>query len=93
MTLTPQTANEAAYELLVWKYAYAPIEYRELFDVPDPEHPAYIVYQRKIVNSWGIDWVAPNSTWWILWHHETVRQLDEHTTVYLLVDKIKGQPP
>jgi hypothetical protein len=90
MTLTPNTkAHEAAYVMQIWSYGYAPIEYRELFDVPDPEHVAYIVYQRRVVDNWNLAWVAPNGTWWALFYDEQIHDIDEYTAVYLLTDKLK----
>jgi hypothetical protein len=91
MTLTPNTkTHEAAYVMQIWSYGYAPIEYRNLFPVPPTDRQCYVVYQRKIVSNWGIEWIAPNSTWWILWHEEQAHDLDQHTTVYLLMDKLRG---
>lgn len=95
ITTTPRKdgSNEPAYEMKVWSYAYAPIEYRNFFHVPDVEQKIFIVYQRRIVDNWHIEWVAPNSTWWNLWHYEQIHEIDDNTRVYLLVEMVRGKSP
>jgi len=85
--------TEPAYELRVWTYEFAPDEFRAMFPAPPDDRESFIVYQRKIVSNWGLEWVAPNGVWWELWHDEQIRRIDEYTNVYLLVDKIRKPPP
>jgi hypothetical protein len=85
--------NEPAYEMRIWSYPYAPMEYRTLFAAPEVEEQAYIVYQRRVVDNWWLEWIAPNGVWWQLWHYEKVHELDEHTKVYLLVEMVRGKSP
>lgn len=85
-----QPRADPAYELQVWSYRYAPEEYRALFEVPDPEHLAFIVWERRLVESWHLEWITPNGTWWTLWYKEAAHELGDNTKIYLLIDKLKS---
>lgn len=81
---------DPAYSLQVWTYSHAPHEYRVLFEVPSSEYVAFIVRERRLVESWALDWVTPNGTWWKLWYQEAVHELGDNVKVYLLIDKLKS---
>lgn len=87
---TSHTHADPAYDLQVWSYSYAPYEYRALFEIPDPEHISFIVRERRLVDSWMLEWVTPNGVWWTLWYLEAVHDLGDNTKVYLLIDKLKS---
>lgn len=90
--MATQTRHEHApdYGLEVWGYERAPAEYRALFGLPEIDYEAYIVWERRHVESWGLAWITPDGTWWNLWNISQEHELGDDTKIYLLVEKVKS---
>lgn len=82
--------HEPDWHEIGWMYEHAPLEYRALLPAPKAGFIAMIVWRRQITNSWQIDWISPNGTWWKLFNAEHSCKLDDYTTIYLLTETIKS---